>query len=239
MARHHYDESYREEIELSDGTPVVLRLVRPSDKELLSDGLACMSMESRYRRFFSVRKSLGPKELKYLTEFDGENHLAIGAVREHDDGTEEGVGVARFARLDDRAQAEPAVAVVDDYHRKGLGTQLLQRLAAAAWERNVRWFRFEFLEENEPVHHLVDSMPGAPVRLYHIGHGVVAAEVPVPEIRPGDRTEDVMHGTSTHALLSHAASGRLSARMRLGRLVLKHLGDPEESGEPENTEEPA
>lgn len=229
MPRRHYDESYREEIELTDGTLVVLRLVRPADKALLNDGLEKMSSESRYRRFFSMRKKLSDKELTYLTEFDGENHLAIGAVRELLDGSEEGIGVARFARLEDnREQAEPAVAVVDDYHRRGLGTQLLQRLAAAAWERDIRWFRFEFLEENTPIHHLVESIPGAPVRLFHLGQGVVAAEVPVPETRPGDRTEDVMHGTGTHALLSHAASGRLSARMHLGRLVLKHLGDPED-----------
>ena len=60
------------------------------------------------------------------------------------DGTDEGIGVARFIRSKtDPGAAEAAVAVIDDWQKKGVGTLLLLRLAAAAREREItrrlRW----------------------------------------------------------------------------------------------------
>jgi len=222
----HFDTRYREQITLQDGSLVVLRLVGPADRELLREGLNRLSPESRYRRFMIRRGELTESELAYLTDLDGESHLAIGAVRQGDDGREEPLGVARFVRLPtDRAVAEPAVAVVDAVHRQGLGTELLRRLAAAARERDIRWFRFEFLEENEPVQHLVDALGSEPMQITRDSPGVLVATVPVPEPRADDRARSRVRGHPAHALLTHAARGDFSARLRLGRLVLKGPGE--------------
>jgi GNAT superfamily N-acetyltransferase len=155
-----FDDRYAESITLRNGTPVQLRLVRPEDKPLLLEGFDHLSPASRYRRFFSAKNRLSERELRYLTELDGVNHLAIGAV---DPGGMRGLGVARFVRLKDAPDvAEAAVAVRDELHGQGLGRILLERLAAAARERGIRHFRSEILASNAQIRALLDTIaPGA------------------------------------------------------------------------------
>src|SRR5262249_43108134 len=92
----------------------------------------------------------------------GMDHFALGAVVEHADGHEEGVGVARFVRLaDNPLAAEPAVTVVDDFQRIGLGRLLFDRLLCAAAERGVHELRALVLAENKPMLALLSKLgPG-------------------------------------------------------------------------------
>lgn len=82
-------DDYAELAELRDGTKVLLRLVRPSDKELLLRGFEQLSARSRYLRFLVPKAVLTDEELRYLTEIDGEDHFAIGAVRLVEEPSEE------------------------------------------------------------------------------------------------------------------------------------------------------
>jgi GNAT superfamily N-acetyltransferase len=137
------------EVTLRTGERVLIRPVRPSDKSLLTDGLERMSTESRYRRFFSPVEHLGTSELRYLTEVDHHRHEALVAVEPE---TGAAVGVARFVRTeDDSTTAEPAIAVVDDWHRRGLGTELLVQLAERAREEGVTRFSASVLAANSPM----------------------------------------------------------------------------------------
>ena len=86
----HFDANYLETAELRDGTVVHLRLVRAEDKQLLRDGFDRLSADSRYRRFFTPKTHLTDDELRYLTELDGESHLAIGAGTYDEHGAEVG-----------------------------------------------------------------------------------------------------------------------------------------------------
>ncbi len=148
MTARQFDADWSEEATLRDGTRVVMRCVRPSDKALLERGFAHLSPSSRFRRFFAAKHHLTSKELRYLTEPDGEDHVAIGALRPHPAGNE-GLGVARFVRLVGEPEvAEAAGAVVDAYHGRGLGRLLLRRLISAAVEREVHWFRAMVLADN-------------------------------------------------------------------------------------------
>jgi hypothetical protein len=76
-----YTNDYEEHRTLSDGTRLVLRMVRPSDKEAFAEGLAGLSERTRYQRFMAPKKGFTDAELVFLTEVDGENHLAIVAGR--------------------------------------------------------------------------------------------------------------------------------------------------------------
>ena len=70
-------------------------------------------------------------ELRYLTEVDGHDHVALVAESERWPGTI--VAVARYVRLDDDPDtAEAAIVVADMLQGLGLGTLLAERLAAAA-----------------------------------------------------------------------------------------------------------
>jgi GNAT superfamily N-acetyltransferase len=209
-SRLEFDASYREEATLGDGTRVVLRLVRPADKDLLRRGFARLSAESRYLRFFTEKAALTDRDLALLTELDGIDELALGAIGYDAAGLEEGLGIARFARDPrDPGVAEVAVTVVDDVQGRGLGTLLLQRLAAAAAERGITRFSGEFLARNQLVRRLIEECcPDA--RLSTIGD-VVRAEVTVP--RAPDRNAPV------YRVFRQVAQGRLQLRLR--HLLLK------------------
>jgi GNAT superfamily N-acetyltransferase len=159
------DADYREEHVLRDGTKATLRLIRPDDSEALRAGFTRLSPTSRYRRFLSGMSELSDDMVRYLTEVDGINHVAVVASTDSLDlKSEIGLGVARFIRLaDEPTVAEAAVTVSDDAQQKGLGRLLVRAVAEAALERGVQTIRAEVLATNEPVRRLLDEV-GAVVR---------------------------------------------------------------------------
>ncbi len=204
----HYDEHYEESTELHSGAIAIIRLIRPSDKENLRQGMAELSEESRHLRFFSARSGLSAAELRYLTEVDGVDHLALVAGLPQPDGTLHGIGVARFVRLKDRQDAaEAAIVVVDDMQRNGLGTILLARLGAAALERGITHFVSDFLSGNEGVRKLIETE--YPTLDFEVGGpGVKRATIPIPEVAPDD-LPGVLHQSAVRRFLTHAAEGAL------------------------------
>ncbi len=212
MARR-FTSDYREEATLRDGSRVVFRLIRPDDKQLMLDGLARMSPESRFRRFFSHRERLSSAELVYLTELDQEHHFALAAGRPAQNSVgfgpdaEVGLGVARFVVLDTDGvgptAAEAAIAVVDDAQGLGLGRMLFERLVIAASERGVGVFRFDVLAENDTMLGLVQSM--FPAASSHVDDGIMTIDCPLPDFSshvPGDRPDGVLY-----RMLKLAAAG--------------------------------
>jgi GNAT superfamily N-acetyltransferase len=163
MPSYHFDERYLERAKLEDGTEVMLRLVGPEDKALLLEGFARLSPQARYRRFFSTKQHLSAQELRYFTEFDGVNHLGLGAVVRGSNGSERGIAVARFVRAsDDPRAAEAAIVVLDEFQQRGLGKLLLERLVAAARERGIDRFRATTLAENPAARALMAELGGVP-----------------------------------------------------------------------------
>jgi GNAT superfamily N-acetyltransferase len=214
--RYHFDERYREDAELRDGTSVQLRLVRPADRELLRRGFNSLSTESRYLRFMGTKAKLTEAELEALTTLDGVDRFAIGALRREPGGVGEGLGVARFVRLPGNPEiAEAAVTVADSVQGRGLGSLLLRRLAAAAREREIRFFRGDVLACNEPMRRLLAGHLAATVEP---DDDVLQVRVELPPFRslmaaPGDG------GDLLGRLLAHAAGGRMI--VRTGDLLLK------------------
>lgn len=174
---------FREERTLADGRKIVLRHIQPSDKDELRRGFLALTPESRYRRFFGAVE-LDDRALKYLTEVDGKDHVAIVATTESLDlKSERGVGVARFIRSEkDPAAAEAAVTVVDDMQRLGVGTLLTWALARAARERGIERFRCEVLESNATV---LDALRAIGAKTVERGTGSVVLDVPIPSDEDG------------------------------------------------------
>src|SRR3954447_14629353 len=104
-------------VTLRDSTEVEIRPVTPTDRKLLLSGFQRFGERSRHQRFFGVKVKLTEAELAFFTEVDHHEHEALGAI---DPDTGAGVGIARFIRLEPGAPvAEAAVAVVDDWQRRG------------------------------------------------------------------------------------------------------------------------
>jgi GNAT superfamily N-acetyltransferase len=188
-----FGADYREVATLRDGAAVVLRPIRPDDKDLLARGFARMSPHSRYLRFFTPKACLTDEELRYLTEVDGLRHFALGATTP--DG-HDGLGVARFIQLEhEPGVAEAAIAVIDDMHGKGLGSLLFERLVAAAAERGVQRVRCHVLGSNTGMHEFLRAF--APDHTTTIESGVVTVEMAL-----GDR--------GMYELLRQAAAGAIT-----------------------------
>ena len=215
--RYRYDDSYDETVELSDGQRIQLRPMRASDKQMLLDGFEQLSPDSRYARFMAPKSTLTDRELRYLTEVDGIDHFAIGAIRRHLVSKPEGVGSARFVRLSDQPDtAEPAVTVLDRFHGKGLGSIMLQRLIEAAWERDVRWFCTELLADNTASKRMIESL-SPDVTFRHAGDGAIIATLPVPEPDQTPTAPGFFVGTPIHKLMSYVARAKVSVRIRVTR----------------------
>ena len=139
--------------QLTDGTEVLIRAIRPDDKALLVQGMGNLSEESRRARFLTAKPRLTSAELRYLTELDGTDHYALIAVLAADPG--QLAGVARFVRsAEDPLAAEAAIVVGDPLQGKGLGRTLGLRLADAARARGVRRFTATMLADNTASHRL-------------------------------------------------------------------------------------
>lgn len=176
-----FDSVYVEQSTLSSGENVRFRLVRPTDKAHLRRGFARLSPASRRKRFLATKEVLSDAEVRYYTELDQFDHVAIGALCLNAEGEEsEGAGIARFVRFpNDRKCAEVAIAVIDHLQGKGIGSFLLRRLAAAAMERDVEWFRFDCLPYNLEIQRLLRTVCGSVAMVNE--EGLLVAEANLAE----------------------------------------------------------
>jgi GNAT superfamily N-acetyltransferase len=132
---------------LTDGRSIHLRPIRPDDGPRLQVFHSSLSPESVYLRFFGCHPWLSPPEVERFTHVDGVDRMALVAIR-HDDI----IGVARYDRLRSRpTEAEVALVVSDSHQGRGLGTCLLQHLAAYARSRRIDTLVAETLPQNRPM----------------------------------------------------------------------------------------
>ncbi|MDQ3741398.1 MAG: GNAT family N-acetyltransferase [Actinomycetota bacterium] len=142
---------------LTDGTEIDFRHIRPDDKGNLEAALAGLSPESRHKRFLAPKPRFNSTELRYLTEIDGFDHVAILAVLADDPDAI--VGVARYVRLSDLPDtAEAAIVIGDRYQAQGLGRELGRRLADEARAHGVKRFTATLLGDNVAAHRLFHAI---------------------------------------------------------------------------------
>lgn len=127
-----------EDWQLSDGTPVRIRPIRPDDLALHTAFVDGLSKETGYQRLLSPRKPQ-PDELWRMTHVDPDRELALIATAMVD-GRETQLGVARYVRGDTprTAQvAEFAVVIADAWQHRGIAAKLMRRLIDAATQAGV------------------------------------------------------------------------------------------------------
>jgi RimJ/RimL family protein N-acetyltransferase len=143
--------------------PIVIRPIDAGDRDRLRDSHERLSPETRYRRFLAVKPHLTSADVRYLVDIDGHDHVALVATLPDADGAPI-VAVARFIRIPGEPEvAEVAVVVDDALQGRGVGTELLARLAEQAVARGVRRFRATMLADNVAVHRLFESLADGPV----------------------------------------------------------------------------
>jgi RimJ/RimL family protein N-acetyltransferase len=99
--------------------------------------------------------------------------------------------VARYVRTPgDPESAEVAVVVVDDWHRRGLATILLDRLTARARENGIRRYTAIVSADNEVVLRALERA-GAD-RTGSSGEGELEFELDVPSEGVGERLSSLL-----------------------------------------------
>lgn len=166
--------------ELPDGTRLRLRFITAADKALLADGLAALSPQSRWQRFLAPKPRLSDAELRYFTELDGRDHVAIVAVPESHPA--QLAGVARFVRDPKRPdEAEVAITVCDGLQGMGLGRALGTALADVAKSLGVRRFTASLLGTNIAAHRLFHAISRRVQTEYSAGIADLVVELETSE----------------------------------------------------------
>jgi succinyl-CoA synthetase alpha subunit/GNAT superfamily N-acetyltransferase len=138
-----YPPHWETDAVLADGGTVHIRPITPEDGDRLVDLHSRLSDRTIYYRFFTPRPRLTPREIQRFTTVDYDDRVALVALL--DDHL---VAVARYDRVPGTTEAEVAFVVADEHQGRGVGTLLLEHLAAAARERHVTRFFAETLPDN-------------------------------------------------------------------------------------------
>ncbi|MCB1772519.1 MAG: bifunctional acetate--CoA ligase family protein/GNAT family N-acetyltransferase, partial [Gammaproteobacteria bacterium] len=164
MAIHPYPPELETTWQLPDGTDVSVRPIRPEDAEIEQDFVENLSAESKYFRFMQSMDKLTPLMLARFTQIDYDREMALVAVvKEH---TEEAriLGVARYVSNPDKQSCEFALTVADEWQKKGIGRQLMQRLMTVARDRGIEIMEGEVLSNNSKMLRLCERLGFRKVR---------------------------------------------------------------------------
>jgi len=154
-------------------------------------------------------RRLTDRELNRLTHLDQRDRVALVAVRP---GADEGgrpredvLGVARYDKVSP-TEAEVAFNIADAMQGKGLGSVLLEHVAAAARERGVRRFTADVLPQNSSM--LAVFRDAGYAVSQHLDDGVVMVAF---DLDPTDRSREVM-ADREHRAEARSMQALLSAR---------------------------
>ncbi|MCU0266025.1 MAG: GNAT family N-acetyltransferase, partial [Actinomycetia bacterium] len=137
-----YPAHWEADVVLRDGGTAHLRPIRPDDADRLREFHSRLSPETIYYRFFAPYPTLSDRDVARFTQVDYEDRVAIVATVADDI-----IGVVRYDKVAE-GEAEVAFTIRDDHQARGLGSVLLEHLAAAARERGMRRFVAEVLPTN-------------------------------------------------------------------------------------------
>jgi acetyltransferase len=139
-----------EPVVLTDGTPVVIRPIRPEDEPAWHAMLDAASDHSIRQRFRApVRGSVHLQAARYcFIDYDREMAFVVEA---HVAGAPQLVGVGRLVADREHETAEFAVLVIDAWHRRGLGSRLLDKCLAHARAIGIHRVRAETSWDNVPM----------------------------------------------------------------------------------------
>ncbi|ABD12855.1 acyl-CoA synthetase (NDP forming) [Frankia casuarinae] len=219
-----YPAEWEADVILSDGGTAHIRPILPTDGPLLRTFWTRLSTQSIYFRFFAVRRALSDADIHRMTTVDQRLRGAIVAMIGDDL-----VAVSHWESTAARpTEAEVAFLVEDAQQGRGLGSVLLEHLAAAAWDRGIRRFDADVLGENQQMIRVFLDAGYTVSRTWDSGAVRLSFE-----ITPTQKSVGVMRAREHHA--EAASIGRLlhpraiavigagRSAASVGNAVLRHL----------------
>ena len=217
------------DVVLADGGTVHLRPRRDDDRDAIVEFYARMSEHSRYLRFSAATSSERAGDLESKAVVDLDHHFAVVAEL-----GERIVAVASYHRFEPGV-AEVAFSVADDQQGRGLGTILLEYLAAAAREQGIRRFVAWVLTGNDAMLHVFRSAGFAVERssdgaTVEIGFDIAPTADSIELLRERERAAEI---ESIRRLLAPRSIAVVGAGRRpgsIGHAVFRNLIDGEFTG---------
>ena len=175
-----YPSEWEADVVLRDGTVAHVRPIRPSDTDGIHRFHSGQSDESIYLRFFAPLRRLSDADVHRFTHVDYVDRVALVVTLREDI-----VGIGRYDRIDARS-AEVAFNISDHYQGKGIGSVLLEHLAAIARDVGITRFTAEVLLQNRKMLSVFSDAGYDVTR--HIEDGVVEVGF---DIEPTDSSKAV------------------------------------------------
>ena len=217
-----YPAQWEADVVLRDGSMAHVRPIRPEDADGVRRFHAGQSDESIYLRFFAPLKQLSDRDVARFTEVDYHDRVALVAT-----ARDEIIGIARYDRID-ATTAEVAFNISDAYQGRGVGSVLLEHLAAIAQEEGVRRFVADVLPQNRKMIS-VFTEAGYEVS-HHYDDGVIAVSF---TITPTEQSQAVVlarehraESVSMRGVLFPRAVAVVGASRRadsIGHLMLQNI----------------
>jgi acetyltransferase len=162
-----------------DGSSLTIRPIRPEDEPMMVAFHQRLSERSVYFRYFhllNLGQRTAHERLTRICFIDYDREMALVAEREGGpSGGSEILGVGRLTRTHGTNDAEMAILVSDDFHHRGLGTELLRRLIDIAGREKVERITADILAENRTMQRICERL-GFRVT-YQPEDGAVKAEI--------------------------------------------------------------
>ncbi|MFY1633118.1 GNAT family N-acetyltransferase [Solwaraspora sp. WMMB335] len=211
---------------LRDGTTVHLRQIRPGDADAIVAMHARFSERTRYLRYFSPYPRIPERDLHRFVNVDHHDREAFVVL-----SGDRIFAVGRYDRLGpDAAEAEVAFVVEDAHQGRGVGSVLLEHLAAAARAEGIESFVAEVLPVNAPMLR-VFSDAGYQVRrryadgVVHLSFPIAPTEASLQVQRNREHSAEARSIALLLAPRAVAVYGASATGQGIGAAILGHLRD--------------
>jgi acetyltransferase len=147
-----FPKKYVTQWRLKDGTPVVLRPIKPEDETVFSKLFKSFSEETMRFRFFQIIKDVTHETLTRHCNIDYDREMAIVAEMQ---GEKKGIiGAVRLILEPGRKSGEFAVVVGDEWQGQGLGSKLLDYIIEIGKDMTLETIYGYVISENVKMIHL-------------------------------------------------------------------------------------
>ncbi len=140
---------------LRDGTPVIIRPIRPEDESLMVKFHETLSERSVYYRYFiplRIEQRIAHERLSRLCFIDYDREMALVVEgQDSNSGGRQLLGVGRLSKLHGANEAEFALVISDLWQGHGLGTQLLKMLVQIGRDEHLARITATILGDNHEM----------------------------------------------------------------------------------------
>jgi acetyltransferase len=167
LAIHPYPAHLAMQIQLNDGTDIVIRPIRPEDADMEAEFVRNLSNEAKYFRFMNALQELSQEMLVRLTQIDYYNEMALIAVRLHaaaptTSARSRSAWCVTPPTLTRRAASSRRSS--GRLQGRGIGHQLMQKLMEIARDRGLERMDGQVLSSNS---RMLNPMKSLGFRIEH------------------------------------------------------------------------